>query len=76
MAQLQEGPTMNLSLMGAVAVAVGVVLLVLGINASESPMESLLHGVTGQYSDRTTWMIVGGVALIVAGGVMVARRLR
>ena len=67
---------MRISLIGAVALAVGALLLVLGLNASSSPMESMMHGLTGQYSDRTTWMLVGGVALIVVGGVLTLRRWR
>ena len=67
---------MRISLIGAVALAVGALLLVLGFNASSSPMESFMHGLTGQYSDRTTWMLVGGVALIVVGGVLTLRRWR
>jgi hypothetical protein len=67
---------MRISVVGAATLAVGLVLLVLGINASGSPMESLMHGLTGQYIDRTTWMLVGGVGLIVVGVVLTLRRWR
>ncbi len=57
-------------IVGVVLVAVGIALLVMGMNATESVGERLTEGVTGHYSDRTTWYIIGGIAGIVAGGAL------
>jgi hypothetical protein len=54
----------------AVALALlagGVLLLVFGVNAMNSPGSDLSRFFTGAPTDRATWMLVGGVAMIVAG---------
>ena len=58
-------------IVGLVILAVGVALLCLGINASQSTGERLYEDVMGRFTDRTTWFIIGGIAAIV-GGVGVA----
>jgi uncharacterized membrane protein YidH (DUF202 family) len=55
---------------GIVLLALGIVLLVIGYNASQSVGEELREGLTGRFSDTTTWYIIGGVVGIVAGGAM------
>jgi len=57
-------------LIGLVIFAVGVVLLVLGINATSSVRERLNEAVTGNFTDQTTLYLVGGIAAIVVGGVV------
>jgi len=54
-------------ILGIAAVAVGIVLLVMGLNATESFGEKVTEGITGRYSDKTTWFIIGGIAAIVIG---------
>lgn len=56
---------------GLVMLAVGIVLLIFGYNASQSVGEQILEGVTGEYSDRTMGYIIAGVALVVAGVALV-----
>jgi len=54
----------------AVALALlagGVLLLVFGVNAMNSPGSDISRFFTGAPTDRATWMLVGGVAMIVAG---------
>jgi len=54
----------------AVALALlagGVLLLVFGVNAMNSPGSDLSRFFTGAPTDRATWLLVGGVAMIVAG---------
>ncbi|MFW5799158.1 MAG: DUF3185 family protein [Planctomycetota bacterium] len=46
----------------------GVVLLVLGLNATDTFGEEVRQEFTGEYSDQTVWYIVGGSAGIVVGG--------
>ncbi len=57
---------------GVVLAVVGVVMLLYGVNASHS-MADQLHGAwTGRFTERTTWYIIGGIALCVAGGLTAA----
>lgn len=46
---------------------VGIILLVLGIVATQNTSESIVHGVTGEYTNKTVWYIIGGIALILGG---------
>ena len=55
-------------IVGLGLLAVGIVLLVLGVQATGALTESVRKDVTGNYSDQTTWYIIGGVAGIVVGG--------
>lgn len=56
-----------LRILGLTLLALGVVLLVIGLNATETVGEELRQEFTGQYSDETIWYIGGGVVAIVAG---------
>jgi hypothetical protein len=55
---------------GIVLLVVGVLLLIFGINASDSAGEQIREGLTGRFSDKTMWYIVGGAALGVLGLVL------
>lgn len=57
---------------GLVLVAVGVVLLVLGISAADSLSSDISRFFTGEPTDRSIWLLIGGVAAIVGGGVLAA----
>lgn len=57
-------------ILGVVLLVVGLVLLYFGLNATDSVGESVSESVTGKYSDKTTWYIVGGAAAAVAGLVL------
>jgi hypothetical protein len=57
-------------ILGVVLLAVGVVLLLFGLNATDSLTEEVKEGLTGKYTDKTTWYILGGVALTLVGGAM------
>lgn len=52
---------------GIVFVLVGVVLLVLGIVASESIVSSFSKFFTGEPSERSIWLMLGGVIAIGIG---------
>lgn len=47
---------------------VGVILLIYGINAHDSIASSAKQAVTGTPTDKSMWLIVGGVAGIIIGG--------
>lgn len=60
----------NGRIIGLLIIAIGVVLLIFGIAASRSFGEQIVEGLTGRYTDRTTWFLMGGIAAIVGGGVL------
>jgi hypothetical protein len=45
----------------------GIVLIVYGINASNSVASSFSRTFTGNPTDRTGWLLVGGIVATVAG---------
>jgi len=52
--------------------AVGIVLIIYGCNASDSIGSSFSRFFTGSPTDKTVWFLVGGIvaAIIGAGGLM------
>ena len=54
-------------ILGLVLLAIGIVLLIFGYNASQSVGERIVEGVTGHYTDQTMWYLIGGVAAVVGG---------
>jgi len=60
----------NSRIIGLVIFAVGVTLLIFGINASHSVSERIVEGFTGKYTDQTTWYLMGGIAAIVGGAAL------
>ena len=66
----KEGITGGYSMgriLGMVAILVGAVLIVLGIMATDKTGEKIKNEITGHYTNRTVWYIVGGVALVAGG---------
>jgi uncharacterized membrane protein len=60
----------NSRIIGLVILAIGVVLLIIGINASHSVSERIFEGFTGKFTDQTTWYLIGGIAAIVGGAAL------
>lgn len=58
-------------ILGVVLLVVGVILLYFGLRATDSLGESISEGLTGKYSDETTWYLVGGAAAAITGGLLV-----
>lgn len=54
-------------ILGRVIGVVGVVLLIYGVVAMQKTSQKMMNDVTGHYSDRTMWYVVGGIAMIVGG---------
>lgn len=52
---------------GLVLAAIGVVLLILGINASDSFASDVSRFFTGEPTDRAIWYMLGGIAALVGG---------
>ena len=60
-----------MKILGFVSLALGIAILLFGINSTQSLPEKAVEGVTGRYTKNTMWYILGGVALIVLGGGLV-----
>jgi hypothetical protein len=52
---------------------VGVILLIYGISAGDSLASTVKEGVTGTPTDKSLWLIIGGVVGIIVGGFGVFR---
>jgi hypothetical protein len=57
-------------IVGLVVLAVGIALLVIGHNASDSPVDQLSKTFLGHYTHETVWYLVCGAAAIVGGGAL------
>jgi hypothetical protein len=54
-------------MLGIVLLILGVILLVMGRNASHSMADQVNNTFSGRFTDRTTWLFVGGIALGLLG---------
>ena len=54
-------------ILGMALLAVGIVLLVIGMNSSHSFADQMSNTFTGRFTDNTQWYIVGGIVLGVIG---------
>lgn len=54
-------------IVGIILIIVGVVLLIVGINASDSVADRLSNFFTGQFTESTVWLMIGGGALMIGG---------
>ena len=57
---------------GIALLVIGIILLVYGFNASHSLASNVSQTVTGSPTDKTMWLLIGGAAAAVVGGVMTA----
>jgi hypothetical protein len=58
--------TMN-NITGLAILALGVVLLIFGFNASHSFSSDVSRTFTGNPTDKSMWLIIGGAVAVVAG---------
>jgi len=58
-------------LYGIVLLAVGAVLVVIGMNASHSAADQISNNFTGRFTRETVWYLVGGGAAALLGLLMV-----
>ena len=54
-------------MLGLALLLVGGLLLFFGLHATDSVSESVQEGVTGKYTDKTTWYIIGGAVTALIG---------
>ncbi len=66
----------NQRILGIVLLVVGVGLFVVGMNASDSFADRASNFFTGHYTDATVWYLIGGVASVIVGLLLVMRGRR
>ena len=54
-------------ILGIAELAVGLLLLIIGMNSSHSMVDQLSNTFTGRFTDSTNWYILGGTVLAVIG---------
>jgi ABC-type dipeptide/oligopeptide/nickel transport system permease subunit len=57
-------------ILGFVLLVTGLIILCFGLQATESFGETIKEGLTGRYTDRTMWYIVGGSFVTIVGAGM------
>lgn len=62
--------------LGIALLAVGIGLLIFGISATDSFASHFSRFFTGNPTDKAMWLVLGGVASLVVGGIMVFRPVR
>ena len=66
---------MNQNKVAGIALLVaGVIALYFGLTATDAPIEQVSEALTGRYSDRTMFYLIGGAVAGAAGLVMLLRR--
>ncbi len=55
---------------GLALLAAGVVLIVFGLNASHSVGSDFSRAFTGTPTDKTMWLLIGGVAAAIVGAAL------
>lgn len=63
-------------LLGVIAFAAGIVLIVLGVQAWNSTASDVSRFFTGEPTNRAVWYLLGGIALVLTGGGVAWRTLR
>lgn len=60
-------------IIGIILIIVGGGLLYFGLQATGSMTEEVHEGLTGRFTDETTWYLLGGGAALVVGLIMALR---
>ena len=55
------------NIVGLAILALGIVLLIFGFNESQSFSSSVSKTFTGNPTDRSMWLIIGGAVAVIAG---------
>jgi multisubunit Na+/H+ antiporter MnhB subunit len=64
------------NLVGLTLFAIGIVLLILGFNASQSFSSDVSRLFTGNPTDRSIWLLLGGTVAVAAGLLLSIRGVR
>ncbi len=73
--RLKDLGTMN-NVLGLAVFAAGVVLLIFGLNASHSFSSDVSRFFTGNPTDKSIWLLIGGAAAVIIGLVIALRGSR
>lgn len=57
-------------LVGLILLVIGIVVLIMGFDASHSVADQVSNTFTGRFTHATTWYILGGIASALIGGLM------
>lgn len=57
-------------ILGIGLIVVGVLLFVVGASSSESVTDTVSEGLTGRFTDKTMWYLIGGAAAAIVGGAL------
>jgi hypothetical protein len=57
-------------IVGIVILAVGVVLLIFGMNASHAPIDQIAETFTGRYTQTTMTYLIIGIVAVIGGGLL------
>ena len=57
---------------GFVLLVIGLVLFIVGLNASHSFADQLSNTFTGKFTDSTAWYVYGGLAAAIGGALLVS----
>lgn len=60
-------PMTQSKMLGFIALAIGIVLLIFAWQGSNAPVDQITEALTGSYSDRTMWFLMGGIAASLGG---------
>lgn len=58
---------------GTALVVVGIVLIIYGFNASDSASSGISRIFTGAPTNKTLWLLLGGIGSTIVGAVMMLR---
>jgi hypothetical protein len=61
---------------GIALVVIGIILIMFGINASDSFSSDVSRFFTGSPTDKTMWLLIGGVAATIIGSVMSFKKIK
>ena len=64
------------NILGLAIFAVGIVLLIFGFNASQSFSSDVSRFFTGNPTDKSIWLLIGGAAAVIVGLVIALRGTR
>ncbi|HLH52136.1 MAG TPA: DUF3185 family protein [Verrucomicrobiae bacterium] len=64
------------NVLGLAIFAAGVVLLIFGVNASHSFSSDVSRFFTGNPTDKSMWLLIGGAAAVIIGLVVAVRGSR
>lgn len=62
--------------LGIALLALGIILIIFGINASNSVGSDFSRFFTGSPTNKSIWLLLGGVASLIVGGAMSLRPAR